>query len=254
MSAALPRSISKKKRGPRPTFPARAQGARIQPGQCSDRPAVPGWTRQVDIRDGYVPVSGRDGSGEHLAELGGRRPPRAARTCSSAGSLSGRQRRKRALWRNRPFIRPSYSTSHDPLDAQRFPRQVLVRVPAARPARHPLPARRGLASSRRPSPATDGRRARSCASGFDVGERVRCAAWRPSRSRRRRDGARALVVVEAEQQRATPVAVLVHAVARDDAVARALVLHLQHRALARVVRARRAASRRRRRSPRPRTR
>ena len=89
------------------------------------------------------------------------RPPRAARSVQSAGSLSGRQRRKRALWRKRPFISPSYATSHDPLDAQRLPRHVLVGVPAVRAARHALPAFGRLARGFGPVAPRVVRRARS---------------------------------------------------------------------------------------------
>ena len=77
---------------------------------------------------------------------------------------------------------------------------------------------------------------------------------------RRREAARhadvvqhAVVVVEAEQQRADAVAVLVHAEPADDAVGGAQVLHLLHRPLALFVRDRRAAWRPRRRAPRPRS-
>ena len=64
------------------------------------------------------------------------------------------------------------------------------------------------------------------------------------RAQRRRDAARdadvvqrAVVVVEAEQQRADALAVFVDAVPGDHAVGRAFVLHLHHRALAGPVRA-----------------
>jgi len=48
----------------------------------------------------------------------------------------------------------------------------------------------------------------------------------------------AAVVVEARKQRTHAVAVLVHAITGDHAVDRALVLHLQHRALPRLIGAR----------------
>ena len=70
-------------------------------------------------------------------------------------------------------------------------------------------------------------------------------------ARHRRDGACLRRRTDRASSEPDALAVLVHSVAGDHAVARALVLHLQHRAHARLVGARRAASRRRRRSPAP---
>ena len=98
--------------------------------------------------------------------------------------------------------------------------------------RCPLSA--ACATSRRPSPATGDPSSAPARSGST------------SSSSSARSGAaialadahvveHAVVVVEAEQQRTDAFAVLVHPETRDDAVARALVLHLQHRALAGLV-------------------
>ena len=91
---------------------------------------------------------------------------------------------------------------------------------------------------RRPRRATGGRRARPSRSG--ASSAASCFADRHRERRRHADVVqRAVVVVEAEQQRADQLAgaVLVPAEAGDDAVGGAHVLDLQHRALARLVRA-----------------
>ena len=128
----------------------------------------------------------------------------------------------------------------DPLDPQRLPRHVLAWRSSG--SDRPASVRRGAASG-----------CIAAAQSFH--------GWSASAPARRRldlarelgaqlggHGARdadvvqrAVVVVQAEQERPDAVAVLVHPEARDHAVARALVLHLQHRALARADSRRRAA-------------
>ena len=120
----------------------------------------------------------------------------------------------------------------DALDAQRLPRQILARAPAALPARHarrlapPASAhsRHGMAVERAARAAARAR----CASSLRVAivnDEVTPTWCSP------------LLVVEPEQQRADQhvLARLVPAEAGDDAVGGARVLDLEHRALARLI-------------------
>ena len=120
----------------------------------------------------------------------------------------------------------------DALDAQRLPREILARAPAALPAGHPLSRR---SRRRPPTPATDARPARPSRSGASS------SASSPALRHRERGRdadvmQRALVVVQPEQQRPDERARtgLVPAEAGDDAVGGARVLDLEHRALARA--------------------
>src|SRR5690606_13249681 len=112
----------------------------------------------------------------------------------------------------------------DPLDAQRLPRQVLLRVPAAHPARHAGgPLVRGRLGPRPPGVVVQ----RALSQRLDLGEQL--PAQRGGEGGRDADVVQAPgAVVEAEQQRAHALAVLVQPVAGDDAVGRALVLDFEH--------------------------
>ena len=118
------------------------------------------------------------------------------------------------------------------LDAQRLPRQVLARAPAALAAR-------ACAARPRPSPPT-ARHGCAASASLRSGSSSCASCFRALHRERRRHAdvvQRALVVAEAEQQRADerPRALLVPAEARHHAVGGARVLHLDHRALARLV-------------------
>ena len=150
------------------------------------------------------------------------------------GSRSGRQRTSGSRGGSgRPACRRS-ATSTTTLGAQRLPRHVLVGVPPVPATRRRLPAPAPLPASR-PTRATDGpQRVRSAAA------RSRRAAPAARDAERRRDADVvhvAVVVEQAEHERADALAVLVHAEPADGAVDGALVLHLEHHPLVGLVRA-----------------
>jgi hypothetical protein len=121
----------------------------------------------------------------------------------------------------------------DPFDAERLPRQVFPALQRLWPPGIRLMAS-ALAVAR---PSTGARPAPSRAARQFVGELA------PAGHRERRRDAdvmeRPLLVVEAEQQRPDEIASgLVPSKPGDDAVGRALVLDLEHRALARLIRQR----------------
>src|SRR5581483_4997776 len=120
----------------------------------------------------------------------------------------------------------------DALDAQRFPRQVLARAPSTLPARHALTAMCVELRPLFPRMIVERMRAERL-------ELLRELA--PPRHRERRGDADVVqppaVVVQPEQQRSDELVLprLVPAKTRDDAIRRARVLDLEHRALARLV-------------------
>ena len=118
----------------------------------------------------------------------------------------------------------------DQLGTQRLPRQVLRRVPAARRAGH---AGRGRVGAAPVAPRMVSQRVHAVGGQLVdelAAERRREAAGHPDVVEH------PVVVVEAEEQRADPAAVLVGAVAGDDAVGGPLVLDLHHGPLPGAVR------------------
>ena len=120
------------------------------------------------------------------------------------------------------------------LDPQRLPRHVLGRVPTVGATRHPASGFDGAAGSLGPVAP------RMAVERIDAVGLQRLEHGGPLARRHARRHTHVVqhtgIVVEAEQQRADALAVFVEAVARDRAVARALVLHLQHCALPGTVR------------------
>ena len=129
---------------------------------------------------------------------------------------------------------------HDELGSQRLPREIFALAPAAlatRLALHTLfAALVGLARPVTPRVGLEG--------ALPVGRQVLHELATLHRGEARRDAdvvQRPVVIVETQQERAhgRPRAVLVPAEAGDDAVAVALMLHLEHDPLVRLVEARR---------------
>ena len=178
------------------------------------------------------------------------RPPRAGRRCTS--SARGRDANARTTSRDGSGCAAADRTAPRTRARARIAvhEQVLLRVPAADRARHATT--RGLLALDRLRPALPWMTVeRTLAEGRELLEQLLA----PLRGEARRDAdvlQVTRVVVQAEQEGADAVAVLVDAVAADHAIGGATMLHLHHHPLVRPIREARPASRRRRRAPRPR--
>ena len=138
------------------------------------------------------------------------------------------------MWRKRAALHVVVGDFDHQLGTQRLPRQILALAPAALAARHALPGRHPPVLLRPRFPRMIGERV------LAIGREklhelaaLLCGEARADADVLQRAG----IVEETEQQRADcgALAFLVPAEAGDDAVAIALVLHLEHHALVRLV-------------------